>query len=172
MTSLIFEPLETHHDRDGFTCGNQILDDCLRTKARKERDLGYCSVFVMVDANEPTAIAGYYTLSAHSIDISALDDRLRKKIPKYPLVPVTLIGRLARAMRLKGTRSGEALLFDALRKSLRGASTVGSFGVVVDAIDVRAADFYQRNDFIPVKSDAKRLYLPMDTIRKLGLTDP
>lgn len=169
MASLIFEPLGNHHDRNGFACGNAVLDDFLRTKARKERDLGYCTVFVMVDPAAPTVIAGYYSLSAHTLDISALDERLGRKIPKYPLIPVTLIGRLARAQTRAGTRIGEALLFDALRKSLRGATKVGSYAVVVDAIDSRAADFYRRHDFIPVKGTTNRLFLPMETIRKLGL---
>ncbi len=169
MISFIFEPLGPHHDRAGFACGNAALDDFLQTKARKERDLGYGRVFVMVDPAAPTAVAGYYTLSAHSIDISALDDRLRKKMPKYPLVPVTLIGRLARSLHLKGSRRGETLLFDALRKSLRSAAKVGSHAIVVDAIDAPAADFYRRYDFIPLKGAANRLYLAMETVRKLGL---
>lgn len=172
MTSFVFEPLGPHHDRAGFTCSNPTLDDFIRTKARKERDAGYGSVFAMVDAAAPTTIAGYYTLSAHSIDISALDDRLRKKLPKYPVIPVTLLGRLARASFLKGTRAGETILIDALTKSVRSAADIGSHAVVVDAIDDRAGEFYRRYGFIPVKNDARRLYLPMETVRKLGLTEP
>lgn len=172
MAPFSFELLGPHHDRAAFSCGNPALDDYLWTKARKERDLGYCSVVVMVEGTTPSAIAGYYTLSAHTLDISALDDRLRTKMPKYPLVPVTLLGRLARASHMDGRHAGETMLMHALAQSARSAATIGSHAVVVDAIDDRASEFYRRYGFIAVKSDARRLYLPMETIRKLDLNVP
>src|ERR1700722_8557804 len=104
---LTIEPFGPHHDRAAFSCGNGSLDDFIRTKARKERDLGYGAVFVAVDDDNPKAIVGFYTLSSHSIILDGIDAATRKKLPRYPTVPATLLGRLARDSRFRGERIGE-----------------------------------------------------------------
>jgi predicted GNAT family N-acyltransferase len=65
------------------------------------------------------------------------------KIPKYPRLPATLIGRLARHIDLKGHAVGEVLLVDALRKAVRATRTVASVAVVVEAKDENALKFYK-----------------------------
>jgi hypothetical protein len=41
------------------------------------------------------AIAGYYTLSSTSVQLAELPEQPVRKLPRYPLVPATLLGRLA-----------------------------------------------------------------------------
>src|SRR4051794_37917810 len=108
------QPLEDH-DRASFSCGVPALDDFLKTKARKEnRTFG--AVMILAPVDEPSRIAGFYTLASHSIDLADLPESLRKKIPKYPNVPVTLLGRLAVALDFRGQGLGEHLLIDALKR--------------------------------------------------------
>jgi GNAT superfamily N-acetyltransferase len=164
-------PLGPHHDRAAFACGEPSLDDYLKTKARKEFELGFNATFVLSPIAEPHVIAGYYTLSALSVEVAGVPEPLRRRFPKYPIVPVTLLGRLARAAAYRGQGVGELLLVDALVRSWRAASSVGSHAVVVDPIDDRAQDFYETYGFTPLVGDTRRLMLPMATVRALNLDD-
>lgn len=71
---------------------------------------------VLVDT-ECQALAGYYTLSATSIRLGDLPPEMAGKLPRYPLVPATLIDRLAIDTRCQGKGLGEFLLMDALHRS-------------------------------------------------------
>lgn len=93
-----------------------------------------------------------------------------RKLPRYPTVPTTLLGRLAIDHRYKGKGAGRHLLMDALRRSMR--SEIASFAVVVDAKDEGARDFYRRDGFMPFQETPMRLFLPMATIRKVFGVDP
>ena len=88
------EPFGPQHDRPNFRCGNEALDRYFHERIRKEVEARVAAAFVMADG---PAVLGYYTLSAHSIERTALPDDVVKKLnlPKYPLIPATLMGRLA-----------------------------------------------------------------------------
>jgi GNAT superfamily N-acetyltransferase len=167
--AFAIEPLGPQHDRAAFSCGNTSLDDFIRTKARRENDLGYCSVFVLVEGQSARTIAGYYSLSSHSVTLDGIDAASRKMLPRYPVVPTTLIGRLARDLKFRGRGAGEFLLMDALRRALQTAQEVGSYAVTVDAIDAAAAAFYSKYGFLPLVGQISRLYLPMASIARLDL---
>jgi hypothetical protein len=169
LADFAVEPLGPHHDRAAFSCGRAQLDDYIRTKARKEHELGYCAVFILVAAPGARTIAGYYSLSSHAITLDGIDEASRRKLPRYPSVPTTLIGRLARDLRFRATGAGEFLLLDALRRASKSARQIGSYAVVVDAVDDSAAAFYARYGFIPVIGHSDRLYLPIASIDRLGL---
>lgn len=164
-----FQPLGPDHDRAAFSCGEASLDDYLQTKARKECELGYSAVFVLSPTDTPTKVSGYYTLSSLSLELTDIPERLRKRFPKYPLVPTTLLGRLARSLDHKGQEFGEHLLLDALDRAQRAAESIGSHAVVVDPLSGKAKAFYEGYGFIPMAGDTQRLYLPMATIKKLDL---
>jgi predicted GNAT family N-acyltransferase len=167
--AFIAEPLAPHHDRAAFSCGNASLDDFLKTKARKENDLGYCAVFIAVEQPGSATIAGYYSLSSHSVTLDGIDAASRKKLPRYPIVPATLIGRLGRDLRFRGAGVGEFLLMNALQRALRTSTEIGSYAVTVDAIDEAASAFYSNYGFAPLIGHTNRLYLPMASIARLGL---
>ncbi len=112
-------------------------------------------------------IAGYYTLSQHAVSIGDLPEALAKKLPKYPLLPATLIGRLAVSTLFRGQGLGETLLYDALRRCLTGSAQLASIAVVVDAKDLAAAAFYRKHGFIELPAKPNRLFLPMSLVEKL-----
>ena len=170
MTGFDIQPLGLGHDR-AFACGEASLDDYLKTKARKEHELGFSAAFVATPVAEPGVIAGYYTLSALSVEVTGIPEPLRKRFPRYPVVPVTLLGRLARSLDYRGQGVGEMLLIDALARALSASDSVGSHAVVVDPIDERARAFYATYGFVPLVG-TRRLFLPMATIRALGLGEP
>jgi predicted N-acetyltransferase YhbS len=122
---------------------------------------------VYVAVIEAPAIAGYYTLSQFSIDFVHLPDALAKRLPRYPVVPATLMGRLAVSSALRGQRLGETLLFDALHRSLAQSAHIASAGVMVDAKDEKTPAFYIKYGFTPVLDAGQRLFLPMKTIEQM-----
>ena len=56
-----------------------------------------------------------------------------KKLPRYPLVPCILLGRLALDEGYQQKKMGGFLLMDALHRSWENSKNVASVGVVVDA---------------------------------------
>jgi len=111
-------------------------------------------------------VVGYYTLSACGIRLTELPPEVAKKLPKYPQVPATLLGRLAISREHHGQTLGRFLLMDALRRSWKTSAEVASIGVVVDAFDDRARAFYLRYEFTPFVDHPKKLFISMRTIEK------
>jgi GNAT superfamily N-acetyltransferase len=158
------EPLAESHSRESFCCGAAGLDNYLRTQARQDVDRKVAAVFVMVEAEHPRTIIGYYTLSALGVEPGDLTQEVAKKLPRYPLLPAFLIGRLARDLQHRG--AGSLLLADALGRCLRQTSEIGAAAVLVDAKDENAEKFYQRHGFILMRKTPRRLFLPMKTISR------
>jgi len=160
------EPLGKQHDRSGFTCGSELLDIYLGTQAGQDTRKRVAATFVLCEGTSHTVI-GFYTLSAISVDIGAWPEDVAKKLPRYPVVPATLLGRLAIDRQLQGRGAGEHLLMDALYRSWQASRQVASIAVVVDAKDSRAVEFYTRYEFTPFVDPPIRLFLPMRVIEQL-----
>jgi hypothetical protein len=104
--SYLVEPLSAaKHRRDEFTCESPELTAFLRTRARKEMDARASACFVLVPEADPGRIAGYYTLSAATIGLSELPPAMAKRFSRYPHLPATLLGRLARDSAFRGAGS-------------------------------------------------------------------
>jgi predicted N-acetyltransferase YhbS len=156
------------HRREDFACESPALTEFLRTRARKEAKSRTSACFVLVPAADPGQIVGYYTLSATSIELEKLPVELTKQLTRYPRLPATLLGRLARALACKGQGIGDLLMVDALKRSYENSSVIGSVAVVVDPKDVPAAKFYGTFGFQPL--DEQKMFLPMKAVPEwLGL---
>lgn len=166
IRGYVVETLDRGHDRASFKCGVEALDRYLKTQARQDARRRIAAPF-MLRGEDTKAIIGYYTLSATAIRLGQLPQTVAQRLPAYPLVPATLLGRLAVDQRLRGSGLGEHLLMDALHRSWVTSAAVASFAVLVDAKDEAAQTFYLRYDFIPFRSEKRRLYLPMQTLAKL-----
>ncbi|HYX26811.1 MAG TPA: GNAT family N-acetyltransferase [Thermoanaerobaculia bacterium] len=118
------DPLSAHHDRAAFASGVEPLDRYLRTQAGQDSRRRVASCFVLTRADEPAQVLGYYTLSALSIALTDLPSAVAKRLPRYPVVPATLMGRLATDSRHRGKRLGELLLFDACARVLKSATFI------------------------------------------------
>jgi hypothetical protein len=97
-----FEPLTKQHDRARFRCTSAPLNTYLQQNARKDAERNVAAAFVMVDDAAPATIVGYYTLSAFAVDLTELPEAMQKKLPRYPRLRATLLGRLARDERFRG----------------------------------------------------------------------
>jgi GNAT superfamily N-acetyltransferase len=117
------EPLGSQ-DRTGFSCGVEALDRYFREQADQDQRRRAAAPFVLLTADH--RIAGYYTLSAAVLASEAVPAELMRKFkwPRYPQLPATLIGRLARDQAFRGQGVGERLLLDAIFRA--SASEIAS----------------------------------------------
>ncbi len=102
------------------------------------------------------------TLSATAISLAELPEPTARKLPRYPLLPATLLSRLTVARRHQDKGYGRFMLADALFRSYR--SEIASFAVIVHAKDENARRFYQRESFLPFPDRPMNLFLPMADI--------
>ncbi len=167
--SLIVEPLASRHDRAAFSCGTPRLDEYLQRYAvqNRKRDLAQC--FVLTPRAGTSEIMGYYTLSGHAIEVTALPSDLARRLPTGIPLPATLLGQMAVDTRYQGQGYGEKLVLHALRTALRATREVASIGVVVDALTDELVRFYAKPTlgFVELRDRPRHLTAPMNRIRAM-----
>ncbi len=114
-----------------------------------------------------TTASSATTLSSFSIALAELPDEIARKLPKYPVIPATLLGRLAVDQNYRGQRLGEFLLLDALHRSFELSKQIASYAVVVDAKGDAAARFYRSYDFEAFPEQPARLFIAMKKIQRV-----
>jgi ribosomal protein S18 acetylase RimI-like enzyme len=152
------EVLGTQHDRTRFNCGIAALDGYFRTQATQDARRRASACYVAVQ-DETNTVAGFYTLAAGSVPLTDLPESLSKRLPRYPLVPVARVGRLAVDRSFQGRKLGAALLADAALRALR--SEVAVFALVVDAKDDAAVRFYRHHGFDVYGGQPRQLIVPL-----------
>ena len=160
MTEQIrIEPLGNDHNRKSFSCGVEVLDRYFREIVTQDVKRRVSNCFVAVE--QGGEIAGYYTFAATSLPLGELPPDQARKLPRYPLVPAGLIGRLAVATACQGRRIGGALIMDAVLRAARSDPAI--FAIIVDAKDEPAAKFYAHLGFQRLSSRTGTLFIPIAT---------
>ncbi len=159
MTAFLSEALG-RHDRSAFASGNERIDTYFREIVSQDVKRGYAACYVLVE-KASAKLAGFYTLSSHSIPLTELASDIARKLPRYPSVPAVLIGWLGRDASFRGQHLGSMLLADAITRL--AAAPIGLHAICADAIDEAAAAFYREHQFKPFVSRPNSLYLPMKT---------
>ena len=161
------EPFDNRkHNRSAFCCGKDSLDSYIKKQASQDMSKRVATVFVLVDFPQ-TDIIAYYTLSSYVVELAQLEESFAKRLPRYPLLPATLLGRLAIDRNYRSQHLGELLLINALERALGATSQVASLAVVAEALDEQAVTFYQKYGFQVFKEHSMKLYLPMKTVEEL-----
>jgi GNAT superfamily N-acetyltransferase len=132
------------HSRAGFISGSAELDQYFRERVGQDVRRRVATCFVLIGPEQE--IAGYYTLAATSLAFDSLPPERVKKLPRYPVIPAILLGRLAVSSNHQGLGLGAALVADAVMRSSR--SDITGYAVVVDAKDEAADRFYRHLGFI------------------------
>lgn len=139
--------------KSGFECGSEPLDAFFRAYAGQNQRSGVSRTWVLRRPDDPNLprVLGFYTLALGTLEKRVLSQDLSKGLPHYP-VPVAIIGRLARHLRVRGQGYGERLLLDAHERVLAISEQAGCFAIVVDAKDAAAAAFYKGFGYSPLES--------------------
>ena len=152
------EHLGAQHQLEEFDCGNAVLNRWLQQRALNNERQGV-SRTVVICPDEGNSVIAYACLSAGAIVLAEVPNALRRNMPD-PL-PVVVLGRLAVDHRHQGQGLGQALVADALRRSLAARSLIGARVLLVHAIDEQAAAFYRSLGFRASRLSAWTLMLQL-----------
>jgi len=163
--------LRASDDRARFQSGDEALDRFFHRYAGQNQFRHHLGVtYVVADGDR---ILGFATVAPRHIDIEDLPDRLRKKLPHYP-IPALGLARLAVDTSARSMGLGAQLLRFVLQLAAKMADEVGCAGVVVDA-KPGAVAFYARYGFtafeaLEGQSDARpqttMMWLPIQAIER------
>lgn len=168
ISRFVIEKLSAKHNRKSFSCGIEALDDYIKKQATQDERRHIAVTYILHDKQE-NKVAGFYSLASTTIEAQHLSEEVTRKLPNYPLIPATLIGRLAIDQYAQGNQLGEILLMDGLHRSYESSKAVASFAVVVEAINKKAVSFYKKYGFIDLATDKKLLYMAMKAIKELQI---
>lgn len=161
-STWIVNVLNNKHNRTNFDCGEIVLNDYLQKLAGQHSKSNISKTFIATTSNDPEKIVGFYTLSAGSISFDSLPQQLNK-LPRYP-IPILRIGRLAVDKSCQKQGIGEYLLMDALYRCASHAQEIGMVGVVVDAKNETAKNFYLKYGFYELTNSPLTLIIPTQDI--------
>lgn len=150
----------TRHNRKAFSSGVPALDRFLQQQAHQNMRRGVSQTFVLVPADTPAEIAGFYTLAPAEVALADLQPADARPLPPYP-VPCFRMGRLARDQRWRGQSIGPLLLGLAVQRCRDAQRSVGGYALIVDAKGDTAQAFYRRHGFRPYRDTPLSLYLPL-----------
>jgi hypothetical protein len=167
--SLRVEPLAALHERVEFSCAREPkLEAFFRERALSESEKGVSRCFVLVDEErDPTVPLGFYTLSASSIMPADVAELRVMKLPRYPMYPVVLLGRMARDDRATGRLLGTTLLWNAFDRSIAAMETIGAIGMIVKAKNADLVKWYKRHGFSPFVTEPLDLFIDRRAIRTI-----
>lgn len=157
--------LDARHDRASFESSTPAFTDYFRKQARQDSSKNASVCYVAVAAKGE--IVGYFTLACSNVVFDDFDPEFKKMLPRYPAVPVIMLGRLAVSKTVEKQGVGGALVAEALTKSLEISASIGAVGVIVDAFDASAKRFWEHHDFVALPESPMRLIMSMGTIKKL-----
>jgi GNAT superfamily N-acetyltransferase len=143
---IVLRPLEPTDDRSTFRCGDIDLDRFFHRYAGQNQFRHHLGTTWV--ALSEGRILGFATVRAAHLDVGALPEELRRKLPAYPL-PVLRLARLAAADDARGRGVGRVLVRAVFTLAWRMADEFGCVGVLVDAKPA-AVGFYEGLGFRPI----------------------
>ncbi len=153
--------LTSAQDRTQFDCGIHALNDYLKRFALQNQKKGIVRNYV---GCRGTCVVGYYSIAYGSVVSSDAPAALTKGIGRYP-IPVMILARLAVDTAEQGRGLGQALLKNALLRTLQAAEIAGLKAILVQAKDTPAVQFYAKHGFIPAPNDPFHLFFPLDALQ-------
>jgi len=161
--------LTKSHDRTSFDCGSADQTRWFRDHALQAHQSDTARVYVACRRSDG-GVAGYYALSAGSVEPEDASVRLATGTGGYP-IPVVILTRLGVDLREQGHGLGRGLVRDALLQVAAISTQVGVRALLVHAESPTAANFYRHFDpaFEELPGDSLHLVLLLKNIRA-GIT--
>lgn len=162
------ERLRREHRRAEFTSGQDAVDAWLAKQALQNQEKHLSVTRVLLDNEE--RIAGFYTLATGQVDFGDLPSDLVKKLPRRAL-PVAVLAWLGVDQRHHRQGLGTRLLAQSLADCHMAGQTFAFVAVILDCVNERAKEFYQRWDFQEMPGRPMRLFLPFTSLEKMMLSE-
>lgn len=148
---------------DTFDCGTPSLNQFLQRYAFVNQKANSAQTYVCCVEG---VVVGYYTLVVGSVEPEAAPSRVLKGLARHP-VPVMILARLAVDQRHQRKGLGQALLKDALLRTVQAANIAGIRALLVHAKDEAARQWYESWEFEPSPTDAFHLFLMLKNLKSL-----
>ncbi len=156
-------PLGLAHRVDGFTCGDQEIDQFLHERAASEQKLRLSQVYVSTDFQGD--VLAYFTLSPITVRVDpALLTKLGTGGVPYPSIGGFLLGRLGVQEKLQHQGVGEALVMRAAQIAKAEAEVVGGVFLAVDPKTDRLVAWYAKQEFVRLGTRTRRMVLPLRAV--------
>lgn len=149
-------PIDATHDLTAFRCGEETLDRWLKERALKTEGSHSARTYVVCDG---VRVVGYYCLATGAIARASAAKPLQRNMPDP--IPVMILGRLAIDRAYQGRGIGQALLGDAIRRTLAISTQVGVVALLAHALDERAKSFYRYFEFVESPIEPLTMMLPV-----------
>ena len=165
----MIQPLATNHYRSNFDCVDLSLNSYLHNIAMQHMEKDISKTFVLCDSIANSKILGYITYTRCEIEPKKdIPEHIFKKF-NYPAhkIPAIRLSRLAVQKEFQAMGYGKKLLMHALQKTYIVSKHISTSGIIVDAINNNAKNFYSRFDFIELTSKPLTLFLHISTIKAL-----
>lgn len=137
------EPLAATHQVDEFDSGVASLNDYLALRALSDQSAGKSRTYVVTRGQR---VIGFFSIAVAGVEPADATARAAKGQGSQP-IPAILLARLAVDLQERGKRIGEALLIEALRKSIAASEIAGARIVLAHALDENARNFYVKYGF-------------------------
>ncbi len=157
------EKLPPDHRLEEFDCGRDELNRYLLRYALQNQQAGAAQTYLGVVGD---TVVGYYSLAVGQVMREEAPERLTKGLARHP-APIMLLARLAVDRRWQGKGIGQALLKDAMLRTLHAADIACIRALAVHAKDEAARNFYQRFDFVPSPTDPMHLFVLLKDVRRM-----
>lgn len=131
-------------DLGEFDCGDPGITAWLRTKAATSDGHTARINVCLVDGK----VVAFYSIHMGSMERSHLPGTSRSRQGLPDPLPVAVVGRLGVTRAYQGRGVAKGLMRHAMRLTLHLSEQVGTFGLIVQPVTPRVADFYRRMKFV------------------------
>ena len=166
----LFDP--ARHDRAGFSCGVERLDNFLKLTAKKQQKDDMTRVYVAVEDGE-TRVFGYHAINLGMMNADQLAKRPRGA-PEHGELPILFLGQVAVSEAAQGQGIGSSLMHHVFQKACGVAEQAGCYAVVLDVMSDGGEEAFRRRchwygefGFQPFAINPARMFMTMKQVRTL-----
>ena len=161
------------HDRAGFDCGVDRLDNYLKLSARKQQRDDMTRVHVAVEDGS-ARILGYHAISLGMMNVDELERRPRGA-PAHGELPVLFLGQVAVDRAAQGCGLGGILMHHVFEKAYAISDIAGCHAILLDVIAdggeaafARRKAWYEDFGFTAFASNPERMFLTIKQVRVIA----
>lgn len=165
-----FDP--ARHDRAGFSCGVERLDNYLKLSAKKQQKHDMTRVYVAVEDGD-NKVLGYHAINLGMMNVDELERRPRGA-PEHGELPILFLGQVAVSKEVQGKGVASILMHHVFEKAARIADQAGCFAIVLDVMSdggeeafERRRSWYAEFGFAFFASNPARMFMTMKQARAI-----
>jgi GNAT superfamily N-acetyltransferase len=162
----------SRHERDGFDCGVDRLNNYLKLSAKKQQKDDMTRVYVAVEEGQ-SRVLGYHAINLGRMNVDELKRRPRGA-PEHGEIPILFLGQVAVDIKAQGHGIGAILMHHVFEKAIIVANQAGCHAVVLDVMSdggeeafERRKTWYRSYGFQSFASNDARMFMVMRQIREV-----